>query len=223
MQQSHPLTLTYDRAVVVWLERQIRKLCYGDSLTRLGYRLEYIDPPSGFVHYRLYRGAQLVGIQYVRSPSWLPSLQRTLAIYLSILGFARDNSAIRIGGAKTPLRAETNRLPKLFEMPDKQRKIYAGRYTKPTPEAQMARRRLQIVTPAPSSPLFATFPVVNGFPVGTQAQYTKLWNVPQYQVSRWVTAGKLTTVTVAGRRMVKLSQQPPTAQTLQMPSLSTLC
>lgn len=222
MQQTDLLNITYDYALVVWLERQIRLMCYGDALTRLGYRLEYIDPPSGFVHYRLYRGRDLVGIQYIRAASWLPSVQHSLAIYLSVLGFTRANTTIRIGGAKTPLHAETNRLPKLFEFPVKQRKSYTARHTLPPLSAQLARRRLPITDPKPPSP-FDTFPTVNGFPVGTQKQYEVLWNVKQWQVSRWVNAGKLPTVEVGGRRMVQLNQPPPTGQTLQMPLLSALC
>lgn len=109
-----PITVLYNDRVARRLERLIRRMAYGDALIRRGWRLEYVCPDRGFVHYRLYRGDELVGIQYVRSASWLADVQQGLAAYLSIVGFTPANTQLRIGGSRTRLRAPTNRLPKLF-------------------------------------------------------------------------------------------------------------
>lgn len=109
-----PITVLYNDRVARRLERLIRRMAYGDALIRHGWRLEYVRPDRGLVHYRLYRGNELVGIQYVRAASWLAEVQRGLAAYLSIVGFTPTNTRLRIGGSRTRLSAPTNRLPKLF-------------------------------------------------------------------------------------------------------------
>lgn len=111
---AYQLTVLCNVPMTRYLERQIRRLTYGDALVRRGYRLEYISPIKGFTHYRLYQSRKLVGIQYVRDPRWLPYVQRNLAAYLALMGFNRQNTSLQVGGAKTSLRAKTNRLPKLF-------------------------------------------------------------------------------------------------------------
>lgn len=89
-------------------------MVYGDALVRRGWRLEYIRPDKGFIHYRLYRGNMLVGIQYVRAAWWLTEVQHNLAAYLSIVGFTPENTQLRIGGSRTRLNTTSHRLPKLF-------------------------------------------------------------------------------------------------------------
>jgi hypothetical protein len=110
------IVLFYDTRTARWLERQIRKMAYGDALTIRGYRLEYLCPPVGFIHFRLYRSRTLIGIQYVRSPNWLMPVQRGLAAYLALIGFNHANTVLKVGGARTPLSAKTNRLPKLVDI-----------------------------------------------------------------------------------------------------------
>lgn len=107
------LIVYYDAREARFLERLVRRMAYGDALVRRGWRLEYRQP-EGFTHYLLYRDGVAVGIQYVRAVRWLPEVQRKLAGYLTIVGFTPRNTTLRIGGARTPLSAEHNRLPKLF-------------------------------------------------------------------------------------------------------------
>lgn len=114
------LIVFYDEKQARYMERMIRRLWYGDALTRsegliqTSWRLEYISPTEGEPHYRLYHQGETIGIQYVRAASWLPQVQRKLAAYLVIVGFLPDNTTLVVGGAKTPERWEHNRLPKLF-------------------------------------------------------------------------------------------------------------
>jgi hypothetical protein len=115
------MTVFYDTKNERYVYLRVKRLGYGDALICFdhgGWRLEYIAPDSGFVNYRLYAGSRLVGIQYVRAASWLPVVQHYVAAYLTILGFTPYNTELKIDGAKTRVSAETNRLPKLFEIPD---------------------------------------------------------------------------------------------------------
>jgi len=117
------LTVFYDVKSEGYLYRRVTRLRYGDALicyAHSGWRLEYINPDEGFVRYALYAGNRLVGIQYVRAANWLNTVQHYLAAYLTVLGFTFDNTEIKAGGARTPVSAPTNRLPKLFIIPDEE-------------------------------------------------------------------------------------------------------
>lgn len=117
------LTVYYDTASEKYLYRRICRMKYGDAVkcySHGGWRLEYICPDQGFVRYALYAGERLVGIQYVRAANWLTVVQHYLSAYLTVLGFTFDNTELLIGDARTPVNAETNRLPKLFVIPDEE-------------------------------------------------------------------------------------------------------
>lgn len=113
----------YDTNNERYVYLRVARLRYGDALTCFdhgGWRLEYIAPDSGFINYRLYAGNRLVGIQYIRAASWLNVVQHYLAAYLTVIGFTPYNTELKMGGAKTPVSADTNRLPKLFLIPDEE-------------------------------------------------------------------------------------------------------
>lgn len=117
------LTVFYDKKNESYVYRRVCRLRYGDALICYehgGWRLEYICPDEGFVRYALYAGQRLVGIQYVRAASWLSVVQHYLSAYLTVIGFTPFNTELKQGGAKTPISADTNRLPKLFEIPDEE-------------------------------------------------------------------------------------------------------
>lgn len=117
------LTVFYDTENERYVYLRVARMVYGDALTCFdhgGWRLEYIRPDSGFINYRLYAGNRLVGIQYIRAASWLNVVQHYLAAYLVVIGFSPHNTELIMGGAKTPVRADTNRLPKLFHIPDEE-------------------------------------------------------------------------------------------------------
>ena len=115
------LTIYYDMHNARYLLQWIRRVAYGDALlqfkgnTYTGWRLEYICPDIGHVHYLLYKGDNPVGLQYVRAPHWTSEVQRRLAAYLTVVGFTPTNVEIRLGGAQTPIKFVHNRLPHLFE------------------------------------------------------------------------------------------------------------
>lgn len=115
------ILIYYDEKAAGYMERMVRRLAYGDALVsdegliRTFWRLEYIDPGQGEVHYRLYHAGQTVGVQYVRAASWLSEVQRKLGAYLTILGFTPQNTSLIMGGARTKVSDEHNRLPHLFK------------------------------------------------------------------------------------------------------------
>lgn len=120
------LQVYYDPVQAMYLHRLVKRMAYGDALVRFGwrteYRLEYICPDKGFVHYILYCDNEPVGLQYVRATSWLDEVQRKLGAYLVTIGFRFDKCELKMGGAKTPLSFKHNRLPHLFVF-DRRRKF----------------------------------------------------------------------------------------------------
>jgi|CXWL01.1.fsa_nt_gi hypothetical protein len=104
-----------DRRTQLYLLRTVRCMTYGDALTMPGFRLEYRQPRSGLIHYMLVRTGKPVGVQYVKAASWLDEVQQKLSVYLTILGFNRNNTNLRAGGARVPLYFEHDRLPLLFK------------------------------------------------------------------------------------------------------------
>ncbi len=118
------LTITIDNRQALFMEKQVRRLNYGDALVCEGRgSLEYIEPETGFPHYIFWRDErgdnedqdeQPVGVQYVRASSWLREVQQKLGAYLVLLGFTPWNCEVIRGGAITPAAFEHNRLPHLF-------------------------------------------------------------------------------------------------------------
>jgi hypothetical protein len=90
---QEPLPL-YDQTAAA-LETLIRDRLHYDYAVRCGrWRLAYVCPASGFVHYRLTRGSAVAFVVDVRSPARLPAIQRMLAYHLAALGFTVARTAI---------------------------------------------------------------------------------------------------------------------------------
>lgn len=110
------LQIYYDERMAARMLPLVRQIHFGDALICPHGRLERIRPEMGFEHYLLYLHGQPVGVQYIRSKSWLDPVQRGLAGFLSVVGFTIHNTVLKMGDGQTPDDFEHNRLRHLFEM-----------------------------------------------------------------------------------------------------------
>ncbi len=90
----------YDALTVRQMYLQhLRNMRIDDALIWLDWRLEFVYLASGFRHFRLYRGKQLVGIEDVISLEDVTEIKRDLASYLVWLGAEPERVAFVPGGA----------------------------------------------------------------------------------------------------------------------------
>jgi hypothetical protein len=113
---QRPLLL-YDDTARELERRFVRRMYIDDALVRRGWRLERVWLNAGREHYRLYRGAELVGVVDVTTPTKLSAIQHNLAAYLAGLGFTPDNARLIECGAKTRLEANKWYVDQLFSCP----------------------------------------------------------------------------------------------------------
>jgi len=117
---GNKLTVNINQPTSVFMLRMIRRMVIGEALVSKPWRLERVQPRVGFEYYILYRHNkadkkdEVVGIQYVRTASWLNAVQEALADYLTLLGCAPDTSLFGI--ARTRDTFAHNRLPQLFQL-----------------------------------------------------------------------------------------------------------
>jgi hypothetical protein len=100
------------------LLRLIERMVLDDALVKRNYRVERLKLTEGREHLRVIarqnKQEWLVGLVDIATERDRASVYHDLALWLSQMGFRPENTRLVLFGAKTPLDAPKQRLPRLF-------------------------------------------------------------------------------------------------------------